>query len=78
MTNNNLTAELSLTNAHGLFTADADKVSLLLIRTASWPVTELRRQVQGCCGYDPDGDALRDCTWLELCIIWVDSGNYIL
>lgn len=78
MTNTD-TATLTLTNAHGLFTADNDKVEMLLIKTASWSREVLRRQVAGCCGHpESDIDALRDCTWLELCIIWVDSGNFVL
>jgi hypothetical protein len=77
MTNTD-TATIRLNNNHGLFTADNDKVELLLIKTASWDRALLRRQVEGCCGFPEGSDALRDCTWLELCIIWVDSGNYIL
>jgi hypothetical protein len=76
---NNDTAIIRLNNNHGLFTADSDRVELLLIKTASWDRKELRRLVAGCCGFDEaDIDALRDCTWLELCIIWADSGNYTL
>jgi hypothetical protein len=78
MTNND-TATIRLNNNHGLFTADSDKVELLLLKTASWDRTLLRRQVAGCCGHpESDIDAYRDCTWLELCIIWVDSGNFVL
>ncbi len=79
MTNTD-TATINLTNTHGTFTADSDKVSLLLVRTASWDRTALRRMVAGCIGHDmhrdEDADYYRDCTWLELCIIWADSGNF--
>lgn len=67
------TAKLRLNNNHGLFIADSDDVELLLIKTASWPREVLRRQVEGCTGHPEGSDALRGCTWLELCIIWADS-----
>lgn len=78
MTNND-TATITLNNNHGTYTADVDMVGLALIKTAGRPLPDLRREVAGCCGYDEgDVDALRDCTWLELCIIWIESGNFVL
>lgn len=78
MTNTD-TATITLTNAHGAYTADCDQVSMLLTRTASWGLEVTRRHVAGCVGHDlykdPFADYYRDCTWLELCIIWADSGN---
>lgn len=77
MTNNDT---ISLTNYHGLFTAPVDQVQGLLIRTAGWPLSRTRREAAGCCGF-PEGvidEVFETDTWLEVCIMWADSGNYTL
>lgn len=74
MTNNH-TATIALTNSHGLFEVDADRLHLVLLKTTNMAIPELRALVAGHAGYSSEDD-IRDCTWIELCIIWLESGNH--
>lgn len=60
--------------AHGNFTADSAKVQAALIHTASMNTNDLREVVAGHVGYDPG--QLDDCSWVEVVIIWIESGNH--
>jgi hypothetical protein len=68
------TSTIALTNAHGLFKADSAKVNNAMLHTNDMSFTAIRALVTGSCGYDANG--LDDCSWLELMIIWVESGNH--
>ena len=71
-----MTATITLRNAHGAYTVDVDRLSVVVLRTKTWDDATLRLQTEGRCGYPEGSDALRDCTRLELQVILTESGNF--
>jgi hypothetical protein len=75
------TATISLTNAHGLFAGiDPTVLHRAMIATANRSLPLLRAQAAGCTGF-PEVEVgaptpYDDCTWIEVLIIWIESGNH--
>lgn len=73
---------ITLTNAHGTFTVDADVLARAVFRLGAATVSYLRCQTAKHCGYpEPDTGwlgftALDDCNAVECLIMWVESGNH--
>lgn len=83
------TATISLTNAHGLFTAEVRTFERALKATAYRGDNLLRLQAAGHMGYTLDENCtfqaildgtfsspLDDCSRTEVLIAWIDSGNH--
>lgn len=89
MTNNNDTAMISLTNAHGLFKVEVRVLNRALEATKYRSDELLRLQASGHCGFNLDEDCtfdallrgdlktpLDDLSRLEVLIAWIESGNH--
>jgi hypothetical protein len=68
------TATIALNNDHGLFEVEVSTLHTAMMKSASLSRASLQAVVEGSTGHS-EGN-LADCTWVELLIIWIESGNH--
>lgn len=76
MNNNNLNPMITLTNAHGTFEVEVDRLNLAIVKTKNRSDALIRRQAEGANGHPEGSDAYRGDTRLEVLIMWVEGGNF--
>lgn len=77
MTNNTaINPTLSLTNAHGTFEVEVDRLNLTIARTKNWSDLHLRTRAAELNGHGEDSDAYRADTRLEVQIMLTEGGNF--
>lgn len=81
MNNNNPTAKVQVTNAHGRFEADAEVLSRAIFKVGAASIDLLRHEAAGACGFTPNPITgtfhdFDDLTRVEVLIAWIDSGNH--